>query len=201
MQIANPNNSKNVEARHDFVCRMKKCFPVILWYLLGVATPFVVLSVLAMLDVKPPKNKAEKMIDKWHIEDCNDTLLLVSVPVEPDVYFTLGMERDPNTGWLREVGITRGKNFIPEDTTAIFIYRTKGIYNTPITYYGSPELGLVWRDLNLDGRFDQRINYKSHLMEINIGDTWVTGKGKTEVKTDKGIFYFDPNTGVWKAVP
>jgi hypothetical protein len=202
MQATNPTNDKSAESstdKHGFVCLMKRYYPSIIWYILGVATPFLVLIVLVTLGIRPPKSKLENMVDKWHIENCNGDLLVVSVPVEPNIYFTLGMERDSKTGWLKEVGITKGENLIPGE--AIFVYRAKGEYGTPMAYYGFPEQGIVWRDLNFDGRFDQRIDYKNKLMEINIGDAWVVGKGKADVKTDIGLFCFDPNAGEWKPVP
>ena len=204
MQATNPTNDKSTESSTDkrgFVYLMKRLYPSIIWYILGVATPFLVIAVLISLGIKPPKTKVETMIDKWHIQNCNEDTLLVSVPVEPNIYFTLGIERDPNTSWLKEVGITKGKNLIPGE--AIFVYRAKGEYGTPIAYYGSREQGIVWRDLNFDCRFDQRIDYKNKLMEINIGDAWVAGKmiTETEVKTDIGLFSFDPNAGEWKPVP
>jgi hypothetical protein len=177
----------------------KKYFSIIIWYIIGVATPFIILVALCTLGVKPPKSKLQKMVDKWHIQESNEALLLINVPVEPNRYIAVGIERDPNTGWLKEVGITKGKNFIPEDSTAIFIYRAKGKYGTPMAYYGSPEQGIVWRDLNCDGCFDQRIDYKKKLMEIDVNDQWIKGLMRDKaVITDEGLFVFDLNVGGWK---
>lgn len=179
----------------------KRFFAALKWYVLGLATPFLVLAMLSLLDIKPPKSKEEILVDKWRLKECkecNDALLLINVPSEPNIYFTVGIERDPETGWLREIGITKRKGFTPG--MSIFMYKTHGKYGVPMAYYGSTEQGTVWRDLNADGLFDQKVDYRNREMEIYVGGRWIKGLGEREVSTDDGLFVFDPNNGEWKKV-
>jgi len=166
------------------------------WYVLGVLTPFLVLACLAAVGVRPPMSKAEILADKWQLKEFNEILLLVSVKTDPNIYFTLGIERDPETGWLREIGVTKGKDLAPD--TSLFIYKSHGKYGVPMAYYGSTEQGAVWRDLNADGLFDQKVDYRNREMEIYVGGRWIKGLGEREVSTDDGLFVFDPNNGEWK---
>jgi hypothetical protein len=196
MRTENSANDKNKEIS---TCIVKKYFSMIIWYIIGVATPFIILGALYTLGVKSPKSKSEMLVDKWHIQECNGITLLVSMPIEPNVYFTMGMEYEPNTVLLKEIGITKGKNLIPEQS--IFMYRTKGKYGVPAAYYGSPEQGVVWRDLNFDGHFDQRIDYQKKLMEIYVSCQWIKGLLRDKaVITDNGSFVFDPNNSRWKEI-
>lgn len=168
------------------------------WYLFGVLTPFLVLACLASLGVKPPKSKSEVLVDKWRLKECNDALLMVSVPSEPNIYFTLGIERTSETGGLKEIGVTKRKGTTPD--MGIFVYKVKGQYGKPMACYSSPEQGMVWRDLNADSVFDQRVDYRNREMEIYVCGRWIKGLGKKEVETDEGLFAFDPNNGEWKKI-
>jgi hypothetical protein len=193
---ASDKNSKSPAEKHGFTGFMRKYYPLIVWYILGLATPFIILILLVTLGVKPPKIKSQALIDKWHIQESNEVLLLINVPVEPNIYMAVGVERDPNTGWVKQVGISKGNNL---GGSAFFTYIAKGKYGAPMCYYGFAENGLIWRDLNFDSYFDQLIDYKNKLMKINVDDRWIKGLMRDKaVITDEGLFVFDPNVGGWK---
>ncbi len=177
---------------------IKKYYLVFIFYFVGVLTPFVIVALFVTFGIKPPKSKFEIMLEKWHITNPNENSILINVPIASNLNFNLGMEYDPNTGWVKEIGMTKVRT--PAKNEAFFVFRTKGKYGVPMVYYGCPEQGLVWRDLNFDFRFDQRIDYENELMQININDAWITGTGKAEVKTEKGIFHFDPEIGKWNVL-
>lgn len=175
----------------------KKLF-MILIYFLGVITPFVFLVFLAIIGIKTDKSEKESSFSKWNITECNDVLLLANVLEEPNYWCAIGIERDPNTQLLQRVGVVKGQNKQGESNELLFVYELKGYYDMPSARYSSS--GLVWYDFNLDGRFDQLHDYNNEKKEINVDGRWVQGFGKKDIKTETGIFRFDPNTGKWNLI-
>jgi len=177
---------------------------MIIIYFLGVVTPFFVMWILMSCGVDVPKSRKgriETALSKWRIDECNETFLYINLP-EPNVPFAIGIEREPKTGLLKEIGITKTED---DKTYAFFLFRTHGKYNCPIASYGFAGDGFVWRDLNFDGILDQRNDYISSTIAINLGGVWVPGKWmsrteQTDVSTEKGVFRFDPNAGEWKYI-
>jgi hypothetical protein len=185
----------------------KRKLLMIIIYFLGFITPFFVMWILLSCGVDFPKsnkNKIETALSKWRIDECNETFLYTNVPAEPNVMFAIGIHRDPNTKLLQRIGIVKymGEQ---EKCNAIFLYEAKGKYGTSTAYYGSPGGEIIWRDFNFDGIFDQRDDYISSTIAINLGGVWVPGRWmssteQTDISTEKGIFRFDPNAGEWRYI-
>jgi len=167
------------------------------WYVLGVLTPFLVVACLAVLGVRPPMSKAELLFSEWGVTDSNNTMFLVNLSTEPNTWISIGLERDPETKKLKQIGITKTKG---GQSVAFFSYTTIGTYNFPMAYYGFTDGGIVWRDLNADGIFDQKVDYRNREMDIYVDGQWIKGLGKRDVTTEQGIFVFDPNQSGWKKV-
>jgi hypothetical protein len=169
-------------------------------YALGVLTPIGLATVLTILGVRPEKKKMEVALSNWRIDECNDTFLYINniqIQEEPNVWFALGIERDPNTRLLQRIGIVRKRG---DSLAAIFTYISRGKHGIPMACYGSREWKGIWNDLNFDGRFDELIDYKNRSKMINVNGQWIQGMGREDVNTEEGIFRFDPNAGEWKHV-
>lgn len=172
-------------------------FPTFIIYVFGVVTPIFAIGMLSILGVEFPKSKAEVALSKWRIDECNETFLYINVPAEPNVWFAVGIEREPKTGILKEIGITKAEE---GQTHAFFYFRIHGKYGCPTASYGFAGDGMVWRDLNFDSIFDHCFDYRDKTMMINVDEIWVPGMGAIDVSTEKGIFRFDPNAGKWNLI-
>jgi len=200
------------------------------WYVLGVITPISILFILFISGVKPPLSDGDVLVSKWQIFEQSENTLLVHISGYDNVCFVVDVERNPENGLVEEISVTNGRcedcafrgeaKLTPEKQRLdqndvidnrdicpvfpVFVYKTKGRYEVPMVLYGCPDpaRGLVWRDLNADNQFDQRIDYRNRRMEINVDGRWIKGKGigKKEVVTDEGVFKFDTQSGKWKIV-
>lgn len=198
------------------------------WYCLGIATPLLVIIVLFAIGVEPPASSEELLVEKWQLLEAEEGRLLhVQVPGSEDRSFMVGIRKEPATGLLEEIGAvkfsgpvgftpSRGR-LVPDEANdansfppvCLFLaYREKGNCEAPMGVYGSRDWGLrkVWRDLNVDTRFDQRVDYRNSRIEINIGDlygpdVWVEAVKKEDVFfTPQGAFKFDVGSGTWREV-
>jgi hypothetical protein len=169
-------------------------FKFFIIYVLGIATPLVLVGVLSVSGVQLNKNKIETALTKWRVDECNDSLLFVNIQAAPYVWFAIGIHRDPNTRFLQKIGITKES---PNLSGALFAYRLKGKYGFPEAFYGYPN-EYRWVDLNGDGRFDEFDEYKKEMKNINLNGQWISGIGKLDVQTKSGMYRFDPNAGEWK---
>ena len=160
----------------------------------GVAIPFLIFIILGLSGIIPP-TKSALILSKWNVsEPDSNTLLIKTKDQLNDTPITIGIELNGETNLLERVGITINKR---KGNNPTFAYWTKGCYQAPSIFYGCADVGLVWRDLNADGCFDQRLDYPRQKMEININDRWVEGIGTQSIQTDKGNFIFDVNSGIW----
>jgi len=173
-----------------------------LWYAAGFLTSMVVFIIIELPKIIPPSN-AQLLISKWGIaEDPGKNLLLLTIK-DANHTIAVGVERNPETGYVKEIGITQHPE---ENGIWNFAYKAKGPSGFPTCYYGSPSGGMVWRNLNADCFFDQRINYVEKTMEINVDGTWVTGTCRDiaettkRVQTQNGEFVFDGKNGRWEKV-
>jgi len=173
----------------------------LLWYLAGFLTPVLIFILIGVLKIIPPPD-AQLLISKWGITQDSNNLLLISIK-DIDNAIVIGVERNPENGYVKEIGITRNLEKRP---TWNFAYKARGPSGFPTCYYGSPQSGVVWRDLNVDCVFDQRVDNVKKKMEININGTWVRGTCKDLaeaekcVKTEDGEFVFDGNNGKWEII-
>ena len=179
---------------------IKKILKPITWYILGMATPFVFFGVVDVLNMKTPMSKAEMLVSRWHISDCNN-LLLVELKDSNGVTVGVSVEQDPKSGTLERASVIRDVQS-KSDKNMVLSYVSKGKHGLPMTYCGSERSGsrLVWWDLNSDSRFDLRMDHRSAMMEINVGGEWIAGRGRDLVYTGDAVYRFDPNSGEWKQV-
>jgi hypothetical protein len=206
----------------------------IIWYLFGlVTTPFILfilLVILFLIGVKPSLSRGDLLVSRWQLFEEDKNTLVMRIPGYENVCFVISVERNPKHGLVEEIGVINSRsqhcnlrnepNYNPPSCSLlqcdvnsviplfpIFVYRNKGRYGVPMMVYGSPDktTGLVWRDFKADNRWDQKIDYKNKLMEINVGGRWIKGlisvKDKDEViTTEKGLFKFDVESGKWQIV-
>jgi len=165
-----------------------------LYFSLGLFTAIAALIIIGILKRVLVKNEAEFISPKWNF--CkNNNLLTATVPDYNNTEITVGIELDVESGIVKEIGVVtepKGRLF------GAFLYRPKGQQGVPMCYYGNTNSGIVWRDLNADSNFDQRLNYVEEFMEINVQGKWLIGKGIEKVYTDEGVFVFEGTSGTWK---
>ncbi len=172
------------------VCNIKKLSVA---FLCGIAIPIFILIITGALGIIPPI-KSDLILSKWHISEPNSNTLLISLKNSlDDTPITVGIEINEKTNYLDRIGVVINKK---EDDNISFAYSTKGKYRAPCVFYGT-NMGFVWRDLNADGQFDQRLDYPQQKMEIYVEDSWIEGKGTQDIQTDKGNFIFDITSGYW----
>jgi len=177
----------------------KKLF-ILLVYISGILTPVFVLILLGIFGIIPHQNKHSfSGLHNWQIEECNETFLYINkvwIQKDPNICFSIVIERDPNTKLLKRLGIVSSNK--GKKNPVIFSYQSDGLYDLPMACYGSSEFS--WRDFNFDGKFDEIIDYEHNIKKIPVNECWIQGLGKDDIYTEKGIFQFDPNIGEWKQV-
>ncbi len=173
------------------------------WYFLGFVTPPLILLILFFSGWEPPLTESDILLSKWHITEENPNLLIVDLIDYDNMPLTIGIEIDSQTSLVKEAGIVRNANakFSALPLSLVYTFRDKRYL--PMVCYGSPDIAIVWKDLNCDSQFDQMFNYAIGEANINVDGQWIKwiktndSNEVFEAITEKGIFAFDPNVGNW----
>ena len=199
--------------------RIMKCIfsKRVTWYFLGLITLPVVFFALSLAGVNPPASEAELLVSRWGlVEQEKGKSLYVHLPFQDKTFFMTGFRRDPQTGFVDEIGVTNytlvaGKTNQFGDELELFdgnmdlspypcyVFRAKGRYGVPMAVYGSPN-NIVWQDLNADGLFDMKIDHGNRCKEIRLDSAWIEAIGKGRMLTRHGTYMFEPDIGKWVVV-
>ena len=182
----------------------KRLAKLIAGYFFAVLATLIVIGI-TVPDVKSESSDAGKLVAKWHISDCNDTLL-VELPDKDGIKIGISIERHKGSETLKAAGIIRDLHG-DLNRNIVLAYVSDGKYGVPMILCGSEVSGskLVWCDYNTDSSLDILVDYTHKMRKINIEGDWIFGQlvpWKDEEKifdTGDGVYHrFDPSSGEWR---
>lgn len=135
-----------------------------------------------------------EVIPRWGISEKPPGVLHIEIPAPQSTLL------DIRTGG--DVSRVMSLTLLRSDCGAVFKYEKQGPYDFPVATYGGggsdPGSWVDWRDLNADGRFDERVDHGRAEWMIRGRNRWLPAvREDGRVETPDGRYEFRPRLGYW----